>query len=283
MLPPRKQLRKICRMEQKLICRTTDDYDIWYTDMIINVSFRGSAKKEKVLKSGKQPKAKFIIKNYGKGKNEFSSLKKVNRLAVELKRNKLREHMYKKGFFLNGEKYVYFMRSTSKSRGGNMLFIKQVYFYDLLMKWARLGIIFPKEETIDIAGIKSYESLVLSGICGKIQIKPEEILLLSDYESVFTKKASVTKSDENGRLKVCDEDHEYKNSIWDGQSLMDSSKYNEFIEFDDASDRNRLCGKSFVLLRNLWFKSAAFNFDIQCELPINFKPKLIFNEKKSLK
>lgn len=240
-----------------------DDYDIHYTDMIINVSFKGSAKREKVLKSGKQPKAKYIIKNYGKGKNEFRSIHKVNRLKVELKRDKLREYIYNNGFFLNGNKYVYFMRSTSKSRGGNMLFIKQEYFYDLLMKWARLGIVFPKEESIDIAGIKSYESLVLSGICGKIQIKPEEILLLNDYESVFTKKASVTKSDENGRLKVCDEDHKYKNSIWDGQSLMDSSKYKEFIEFDDVSEENTLCDKSFVLLRNLWFKSAAFNFDIQ--------------------
>lgn len=240
-----------------------DDYDIWYTDMIINVSFKGSAKKEKVLKSGKQPKEKFIIKNYGKGKNEFGSLKKVNRLTVELKRKELREYMYQHGFFLNGEKYVYFMRSTSKSRGGNMLFIKQKYFYDLLMNWARLGIVFAEEENIDIAGIKSYESLVLSGICGKIQIKPEEILLINDYESVFTKKASVTKTNEKGRLEVSDEDHKYSNAIWDGQSLMDSSKYKEFIEFDDVSERNTLCGKSFVLLRNLWFKSAAFSFDIQ--------------------
>ncbi|MBQ6994076.1 MAG: hypothetical protein IJN64_06290 [Lachnospiraceae bacterium] len=241
----------------------SDFYDIWYSDMVINVSFKGSAKKEKVLKSGKQPKDKIIVKQYGKGKNEFGSLKKVKRLDVELKRDALRKYMYKHGFFLNGEKYVYFMRSTSKSRGGNMLFIKQKYFYDLLMQWARLGIVFAEEETIDIAGIKSYESLVLSGICGKIQIQPEEILLINDYESVFTKKASVTKTNEKGRLEVVDEDHKYSNAIWDGQSLMDSSKYKEFVEFDDVLEAHSLCDKAFVLLRNLWFKSAAFNFDIQ--------------------
>lgn len=240
-----------------------DDYSIQYTDMIINVSFKGSAKREKVLKSGKQAKTKFIIKNYGKGKNEFGSLKKVNRLDVELKRKELREYIYEHGFYLNGEKYVYFMRSTSKSRGGNMLFIKQKYFYDLLMKWGRLGIVFAQDENIDIAGIKSYESLVLSGICGKVQIKPEEILLINDYESVFTKMASVTKTNKNGRLDVNDEEHKYHNAIWDGESLMDSSKYKEFIEFDGVSEKNALCGKSFVLLRNLWFKSAAFSFDIQ--------------------
>ena len=245
-----------------------DDYDITYSDMVINVSFKGAAKKEKELKPRKDgtvrvPKPKYIIKKRGTGKNEFNTIKKVNRLQTELKTGDLRTYMYENGFILNGDKYVFFMRSTSKSRGGNMLFIKQEYFYGLLMEWARLGIVFPKEEAIDIAGIKSYESLVLSGICGELEIKPEEILLINDYESVFEKRASVTKSSENNRLMVNDEAVTYRNAIWDGQSLMDSSKYSEFIEFDDVSKSKSLCGKSFVLLRNLWFKSAAFNFDIQ--------------------
>ena len=142
-------------------------------------------------------------------------------------------------------------------------FVKEEYFYSLLIEWARLGIIFEKTQAIDVAGIKSYESLVLSGICGKLEIKPEEILLINDYESVFKKKASVTKLDGNNRLIVCDEEVEYHNSIWDGMSLMDSSKYSEFIEFEGIKEAESLNGKSFVLLRNLWFKSAAFNFNIQ--------------------
>lgn len=240
-----------------------DGYGIMYSDMVINVSFKGAAKKEKVLRNDKQSKPKYIIKRYGSGKREFDTLKKVNRLKTELNTDGLRKYLYKNGFILNGNKYVFFMRSTSKSRGGNMLFIKQEYFYSLLMAWARLGIIFPEDKEIDAAGIKSYESLVLSGICGKLEIKPEEILLIDDYESVFKKKASVTKTGENDRLEVHDEEWEYNNAIWDGMSLMDTSKYEEFIEFKDIPKTDTLRGKSFVLLRNLWFKSAAFNFDIQ--------------------
>lgn len=246
----------------------TDDYGVVYSDMIINVTFKGAAKREKqptVTKTGKVRKisSKYLIKTHGKGKNLKAYLKQVKRLETELNTKELRKHMYKNGFILDGNEYVYFMRSTSKARGGNMLFIKKEYFYGLLIEWARLGIVFEKTQPIDVAGIKSYEALVLSGICGKIKILPEEILLINDYESVFDKEASVTKLDENNRLMVVDEEVEYRNSIWDGQSLMDFSKYKEFIEFEDVKKSESLNGKSFVLLRNLWFKSAAFNFNIQ--------------------
>lgn len=246
----------------------TDDYGNLYSDMVINVTFKGAAKTEKVLKPTKkgeirQPKSKYIIKTYGAGKNQSATLNKVTRLDTELNTKKLRTYMYDNGFVLDGNKYVYFMRSTSKSRGGNMLFVKEKYFYELLIEWARLGIIFSENQSIDVAGIKSYESLVLSGICGKLEIKPEEILLINDYESVFKKMASATRLNTDYRLAVNDEEIEYHNSIWDGQSLLDSSKYNDFIEFEGTKKECSLNGKSFVLLRNLWFKSAAFNFDIQ--------------------
>lgn len=246
----------------------TDDYCNLYSDMVINVTFKGAAKTEKVLKPTKkgevrQPKSKYIIKTYGAGKNQSATLNKVTRLDTELDTKKLRTYMYDNGFVLDGNKYVYFMRSTSKSRGGNMLFVKEKYFYELLIEWARLGIVFSENQSIDVAGVKSYESLVLSGICGKLEIKPEEILLINDYESVFKKMASVTRLNTDYRLAVNDEETEYHNSIWDGQSLMDSSKYNEFIEFEGTKREHSLNSKSFALLRNLWFKSAAFNFDIQ--------------------
>ena len=246
----------------------TDDYGVVYSDMIINVTFKGAAKREKqptITKTGKVRKisSKYLIKTHGQGKKLSAYLKKVKRLETELNTKDLRKHTYKNGFILDGNEYMYFMRSTSKARGGNMLFIKKEYFYGLLIEWARLGIVFEKTQPIDIAGIKSYESLVLSGICGKIEILPEEILLINDYESVFDEEASVTKLDENNRLMVVDEKVKYCNSIWDGQSLMDSSKYEEFIEFEDVKKSESLNGKSFVLLRNLWFKSAAFNFNIQ--------------------
>lgn len=246
----------------------SDDYDTAYSDMVINVTFKGAAKKEKVLKTTKNggirdPKPKYLIKTYGKGEKQSATLKKVVRLDTELNTANLRTYMYDNGFVLDGNKYVYFMRSTSKSRGGNMLFVKEEYFYELLIEWARLGIVFAENQSIDVAGVKSYESLVLSGICGKVEIKPEEILLINDHESVFEKMASVTRLNENDRLTVNDEMVEYHNSIWDGQSLLDFSKYSAFAEFEGIKQIESLKGRSFVLLRNLWFKSAAFNFDIQ--------------------
>ena len=84
---------------------------------------------------------KYIIKTYGSGKNKSAILKKVTRLDIELNTKDLRTYMYDNGFVLDGNKYVYFMRSTSKSRGGNMLFVKEEFFYELLVKWARLGIL----------------------------------------------------------------------------------------------------------------------------------------------
>ena len=246
----------------------TDDYENLYSDMVINVTFKGAAKGEKVLKPTKkgkirEAKPKYIIKTYGTGRNQSAMLKKVTRLRTELNTKDLRTYMYENGFMLDGNKYVYFMRSTSKSRGGNMLFVKEEFLYELLIKWARLGIVIPENQTIDVAGIKSYESLILSGICGKLEIKPEEILLVNDYESVFEKMASVTRLNADNRLVVNDEAVEYHNSIWDGQSLMDISKYNEFLEFEGIKKGHSINGRSFVLLRNLWFKSAAFSFDIQ--------------------
>ena len=245
-----------------------DDYDNVYSDMLINVTFKGAAKRVKEVKLTRKgevrpPRPKYVIKSYGTGKNEIATLKEVDRLETELNIENLRTYIYKNGFVLDGNKYVYFMRSTSKSRGGNMLFVKEQYFYDLLIRWARLGIVFAETKAIDVAGIKSYESLILSGICGKVEIEPEEILLINDYESVFKKMASVTKLNGNNRLYVNDEEVEYRNNIWDGMSLLDSEKYNQFIEFKGVKEKKSLNVKSFVLLRNLWFKSAAFNFDIQ--------------------
>lgn len=75
--------------------------------------------------------------------------------------------------------------------------------------------------------------------------------------------ASVTKLNDSNRLAVSNEEVEYRNNIWDGMSLLDSEKYHNFIEFKGIKEKKSLNGKSFVLLRNLWFKSAAFNFDIQ--------------------
>lgn len=244
-----------------------DDDGIVYTDAIINVTFNGSAKKvaePKIMKNGMIKNSKKFIPEYrGSGKNEVAALREVDKLEIELTTAQLREYLYEEGFVLDGNRYVCYIRSASKAREGNMLFIKVEYQNEMVNCWARMGIYIPHNAELDVAGLKSYEALILSSIRGKVQIKPEEILLINDYKSDFIGKASVTRLNNDNRLYVKDDEVEYSNCIWDGMSLMDNSKFHNIIEFQDTDPEDSLNGKGFVLLRNRWFKSAAFNFNIQ--------------------
>lgn len=249
-----------------------DDYNSIYTDMVINVTFKGAAKRVayRRVRGGKyktdsdgnkvKSKPKYIIKSVGTGYKRISWIKRVERLEIEKNKDALRQYLYDKGFILDGQKYVAFMRSTSKSRGGNMLFIKEQYLTSILYKWARLNITILPDMVIDIAGIKSYEALALSGICAKVRILPEEILLVRDFKSCFSGRASVTKQNYDEKLVTSDEDNIFSNDIWDGMSLFQTDKWDELVEFKNAKSMK---DSSFLLLRNVWFKSAAFRADIQ--------------------
>lgn len=249
-----------------------DDFGHVYTDMVVNVTFRGAAKriackrtrygKYKLDSDGNKIKSKpkYIIKSAGTGYKRKSWIKKVDRLEIEKNKDALREYLYENGFIINGQEYVAFMRSTSKSRGGNMLFIKAQYLISILYEWARLNIEIPSDMVVDVAGIKSYEALALSGICAKLRIRPDEILLVKDYKSSFMGMASVTRQDETEKLVTSDEINEFSNDIWDGMSLLQTDKWDELLEFEGSKSMN---GSSFLLLRNVWFKSAAFRTDIQ--------------------
>src|SRR5699024_2364960 len=71
-----------------------------------------------------------------------------------------------------------------------------------------------------------------------------------DVESVFTEKVASVR-DENGKLTAGIQDHEIHNTIWDGESLMDYSMFGKY------------CDKGMLLLRNRFFKTCAFNTNIQ--------------------
>ena len=76
------------------------------------------------------------------------------------------------------------------------------------------------------------------------------ILVVDDYDSIFNEEVIKTYN-ENGWLYTKEENCEIKNSIWDGQSLMDVSLFGEFSQY------------GMVLLRNLMFKSCCFNCNVQ--------------------
>lgn len=161
----------------------------------------------------------------------------------------IRSELYKNGFVCDGIKYVRFKRSSGSSRVGKCLFIDEK-LYERMHKWEMCGISVKKGQDVDLAALEPYIALTLSSIIDTIQIHAENILVIDDYKSVFKDKAIATKL-EDGRLVSVPEEVEISNSIWDGQSLLDSSFFGEYEEY------------GMLLLRGRFFKSCCFNTNIQ--------------------
>lgn len=167
---------------------------------------------------------------------------------VAVSPSKLREVLYVDGFSIHDTKYVVYGRSSAKSRVGQCLFIKETLAEEMI-DWKRMHLPLRQGMEIDLASLLAYESLVGSGIEGVINIKPENMLIIDDVESVFMQKANVIKKGAKGFLDSFTEETKIKNSLFDGSSLLEAKYFPE--------------GKSMLLLRNHMFKSAAFNTNIQ--------------------
>lgn len=161
----------------------------------------------------------------------------------------IRSDIYENGFVCEGIKYVRFKRSSGSSRVGKCLFINE-RLYDTMHEWEMCGIQVDEGQDIDLAALEPYIALTLSSIIDTIEIKPENILVVDDYKSVFHERAIATRLID-GQLVSKPEDVEISNSIWDGQSLMDRSLFGEYSN------------KGMLLLRARFFKSCCFNANIQ--------------------
>lgn len=161
----------------------------------------------------------------------------------------LRKDLYQNGFVCNGIKYCRMKRSSGSARIGKCLFINEE-LYEPILRFSSGGINLERGQEVDLAAYESYISLPSSSIIDTIPISPENILLIDDYEDVFTEDVVETHN-ENGWLTTSEKTCKISNSIWDGQSLIDSSLMGKYS----------CCG--MVLLRNLMFKSCCFNCNIQ--------------------
>lgn len=161
----------------------------------------------------------------------------------------IRSDIYENGFVCEGIKYVRFKRSSGSSRVGKCLFINE-QLYNAMHEWEMCGIQVDEGQDIDLAALEPYIALTLSSIIDTIEIKPENILVVKDYKSVFHERAITTRL-VDGQLVSKPEDVEISNSIWDGQSLMDRSLFGEYSN------------KGMLLLRARFFKSCCFNANIQ--------------------
>lgn len=220
-----------------------------YSNDIINVTFTKAAKIKAEDKYGNK-KYKPRIKENKRGRYK---LEIVEELKTEKGINELKDELYK-GFVLDNEKYVQFMRTPGKARTGAILFIKEKLLKEFLL-WARMGIDYDNiTECVDVAGLKAAESLIFSEIKETITIKSNEILLIPDVKIPFKipkGRASITEMGQDGMAITYDneEEVEIENDIFDGQSLLVPEYFHD--------------EKSMNLLRNRFFKTAAFCFDIQ--------------------
>lgn len=176
----------------------------------------------------------------------------------------LRENLYREGFNMDGKHFVRYKRSSGSSRVGKCLFIEES-LYEPMMKWSMMGLDINQDDPVDLASLESYISLVSSSIMGTMIIQPHEILLVDDYESMFEDEVLVTDIHE-GALRTRKDTVTVTNSIFDGQSLIDESIMPETtVRCRDNNGRvyNKTYKPGMVLLRNSFFKSAAFNTNLQ--------------------
>lgn len=150
------------------------------------------------------------------------------------------------------EEYIHYQmlyRSTGKAKSGSCMFICD-RLYNKAIKFLRMGLKIPKTNA-PIVEMGAYSSLVASSICGKIKINPRDILILKDVDSFFTTDVVSVETNENKECIVLDKkDYNVKNTMFDGQGLIDSSVFPSW-------------GEGYVLLRHHMCKMACFKTNIQ--------------------
>lgn len=161
-------------------------------------------------------------------------------------------HSYNKnGNIIDSETIHYKMlyRTPGKAKKGSCMFIREE-LYDISRNFLYMGIKLPEEHS-PIVEIGAYSSLITSTIVGKIQIKPEQILVINDVDSFFKTKVISIETDENKHCHaIPKENYRVKNTMFDGQALIDDSIFPEW-------------GEGYILLRQHMCKVAAFHSKIQ--------------------
>lgn len=250
------------------------------SDDVINVKFKQKVKSAKEMITQLNKKVKQLNSTQLEYKQKLLDFIEVLKQEKEMEKwkgvsnNALRNLLYVNGFTLKRidektnevvkTKYVVYKRSSSKSRIGQCLFIKEDLYQEMI-SWSRLGLSFAGHN-VDAPSLLAYQALVGSSIEGTITLNPDSILIVSDLDSKFKKVCNVIRKGEDGLLDSFVEETTISNSIFDGQSLLDSSYFPT--------------GKSMLLLRNHMFKSAAFNCNIQKYLNDNCPSYLEFDEWK---
>lgn len=162
----------------------------------------------------------------------------------------IREHLYTHGFDIDGIHYVRYKRSAGASRDGRCLFIAEPLYADM-MAWSSCDL--SADTASDQASWQAYIALTLSSIESTIRLPKKSILIIRDRVSRFKADAVCVKETDAHDLRAEEEETEVENVIWDGEALLDASVFFE----------NGYNDHGMMLLRNRFFKTCAFNTNLQ--------------------
>lgn len=186
---------------------------------------------------------RFLIDNKKLELNEDLTGKDI--ICIKFNGGYEREDFYREGVNFNGEHYKFLYRSSAKAKEGKAIFITDK-LYEMSKDFLEMGI-----KTDKVVELEAYKALICSSIIGTVHIEPKNILIIADKESSITKEVESIEV-QNGECIVTTKEQKLTNILWDGQSLLDESIFNQFEQ-----------ANGMMLLRNHFFKSCAFRCDIQ--------------------
>lgn len=194
----------------------------------------------KILEKAEGNKDKFIKKS----KQEIREIFYKNGVDISYKtygkKNKYTEEVIH---------YKMLYRTPGKAKKGSCMFINE-RLYDKAREFLYMGIALP-ENNAPIVEIGAYSSLITSTIVDKIKINPENILILKDVDSFFKKDVISIETDDHKHCHAIErKDYEIKNTLFDGQALIDHSLFPEWAD-------------GYILLRHHFCKMATFDTNIQ--------------------
>lgn len=154
--------------------------------------------------------------------------------------------------------YKMLFRTPAKAKIGSVMFIDE-RLYNKAYKWLTMGLGKKMPNTnAKIVEMSAYAPLTTSTIIDRLHIDVDNILFVPDIDSFFTTMANVVKAEDyktpSGETKkrciVVREKTDVKNTLFDGQGLIESSILPSYIN-------------GMVLLRNHFFKACFFRTHIQ--------------------
>ena len=219
----------------------TEDYDVMKKRVADSITDKNKQYLEKILDNIENNKDKCVKIS----KQELRTKFYTEGLDITYRE-------YDKSGNVKSEKTIHYkmlFRTPGKAKKGTCMFINEK-LYNKAHEFLYMGVKLPKKKS-PIIQMGAYSSLITSTIIGKVQIRPEEILVLDDVNSSFMTKVLTVETDEDKHCIIKEQDnYSVNNVLFDGQALIDSSI------FPDWAD-------GYILLRNHMTKCAAFNTNIQ--------------------